>query len=156
MTRAGVPALIVGIVLSIKPEIITGTLETTGAMLRVGALLLGWLVFSFLIRRFVRPPALRTGLIAVVGLGLLAMTVLPYFIDTRANDMLLTGPPTASTQGTPVAPGAGASEIPPAKAVKVIKKALASRKKVSLSVTVTARDSAGNATTATRKITLKK
>ena len=116
MTRAGVPALIVGIVLSIKPEIITGTLETTGAMLRVGALLLGWLVFSFLIRHFVRSPALRTGLIAVVGLALLAMTVLPYFIDTRANDTLLTGPPTAST---PVTPGAGASEIPPAKAVKV-------------------------------------
>jgi hypothetical protein len=119
VTRAGVPALIVGIVLSIKPEIITGTLETTGAMLRVGALLLGWLVFSFLIRRFVRPPALRTGLIAVVGLALLAMTVLPYFIDTRANDTLLTGPPTASTEGTPVTPGTGASEIPPGKAVKV-------------------------------------
>ena len=124
VTRAGVPALIVGIVLSIKPEIITGTLETTGAMLRVGALLLGWLVFSFLIRRFVRPPALRTGLIAVVGLALLAMTVLPYFIDTRANDTLLTGPPTASTQSTPVTPGvgttgAGTTEIPPGKAVKV-------------------------------------
>ncbi len=119
VTRAGVPALIVGIVLSIKPEIITGTLETTGAMLRVGALLLGWLVFSFLLRRFVRPPALRTGLIAVVGLTLLAMTVLPYFIDTRANDTLLTGPPTAGTQGAPVTPGVGASMIPQAKAVKV-------------------------------------
>lgn len=117
--RVGVPVLIVGIVLSIKPEIITGTLETTGAMLRVGALLLGWLVFSFLIHRFVRPPVLRTGLVAVVGLALLAMTVLPYFIDTRANDTLLTDPPTASTQSTPVTPGAGTTEIPPGKAVKV-------------------------------------
>jgi Electron transfer DM13 len=93
--------LIVGILLIIKPEIITGTLETTGAMLRVGALLLGWLVFSLLVRRFVRPPVLRTGLIVVVGLVLLTMTVLPYFINTRANDPLLTGPAGASTQDTP-------------------------------------------------------
>lgn len=99
--KVGGPMLIVGILLSVKPEIITGTLETTGAMLRVGALLVGWLVFSFLVRRFVRPPALRTGLIVVTGLALLAATVLPYFIDTRANDTLLTGPASASTQGTP-------------------------------------------------------
>ncbi len=98
---------IVGILLIIKPEIITGTLETTGAMLRVGALLVGWLVFAFLVRRFVRPPVLRTGLIAVVGLALLTVTVLPYFIDTRANDTLLTAPTGASTQGTP---GGGTSQ----------------------------------------------
>ncbi|MGH3787164.1 MAG: DM13 domain-containing protein [Pseudonocardiaceae bacterium] len=96
--RVAIPLLVVGILLIIKPEIITGTLETTGAMLRVGALLLGWLVFSVLVRRFVRPPALRTGLIAAVGLTLLAVTVRPYFIDTRANDALLTGPAAASTQ----------------------------------------------------------
>lgn len=107
--RVGVPVLIVGILLIIKPEIITGTLETTGAMLRVGALLLGWLVFAFLVRRFVRPPALRTGLIAVVGLALLAMTVLPYFINTRANDTLLTSPADA---GTPDIPGTPGSETP--------------------------------------------
>ncbi len=99
--RVGVPILIVGILLIIKPEIITGTLETTGAMLRVAALLVGWLVFAFLVRRFVRQPVLRTGLIAVVGVVLLAVTVLPYFIDTRADDTLLTGPAVASTQNTP-------------------------------------------------------
>ncbi|MGH3946788.1 MAG: DM13 domain-containing protein [Pseudonocardiaceae bacterium] len=102
--RVGVPILVVGFLLIIKPEIITGTLETTGAMLRVGALLVGWLVFAFLVRRFVRPPVLRTGLIAVVGLALLTVTVLPYFIDTRADDTLLTGPPGAIMQGTPVTP----------------------------------------------------
>ncbi|MGH3965106.1 MAG: DM13 domain-containing protein [Pseudonocardiaceae bacterium] len=102
--RVGVPILVVGFLLIIKPEIITGTLETTGAMLRVGALLVGWLVFAFLVRRFVRPPVLRTGLIAVVGLALLTVTVLPYFIDTRADDTLLTGPAGAIMQGTPVTP----------------------------------------------------
>ncbi len=105
--------LIVGLLLSIKPEIITGTLETTGAMLRVGALLVGWLVFAFLVRRFVRPPVLRTGLIAVVGLALLTVTVLPYFIDTRANNTLLTAPADASTQGT------RGGETSPGTAVKV-------------------------------------
>ncbi len=113
--RVGIPVLLVGILLSIKPEIITGTLETTGAMLRVGALLVGWLVFAFLVRRFVRPPVLRTGLIAVVGLALLAVTVLPYFIDTRANDTLLTGPASAGTPGTPGTPG----EAPQGTAVKL-------------------------------------
>jgi hypothetical protein len=39
--RVGVPMLIVEILLSIKPETITGTLAITGAMLRVEALLLG-------------------------------------------------------------------------------------------------------------------
>lgn len=99
--RLGIPLLIVGILLRIKPEIITGTLETTGAMLRVGALLLGWLVFTFLVRRFVRSPVLRIGLITVVGLVLLTMTVLPYFIDSRASDTLLTGPAGVNTQDSP-------------------------------------------------------
>lgn len=116
MIRVGVPVLILGILLIIKPEIITGTLETTGAMLRVGTLLLGWLVFAFLVRRFVRPPVLRAGLIAVVGRTLLAMTVLPYFINTQANDTLLTGPAAAGTQDTPGTPAGKASQ---AKAVKV-------------------------------------
>lgn len=117
--KIGAPMLIVGILLSIKPEIITGTLETTGGLLRVGALLLGWLVFSFLVRRFVRPPALRTGLIVVAGLALLSITVLPYFVDTRANDTLLTGPASASTQGTPGTPGGETSETSPFTAVTV-------------------------------------
>lgn len=99
--KIGIPVLFVGLLLIIKPEIITGTLETTDAMLRVGAVILGWLVFSFLVRRFVRPPLLRTGLIAVIGLVLLAMTVLPYFINTRANDALLTAPAGAATGGIP-------------------------------------------------------
>ncbi|MGH3785939.1 MAG: hypothetical protein ACRDRG_05170 [Pseudonocardiaceae bacterium] len=126
--------LVVGILLAIKPEIITGTLETTGAMVRVGALLLGWLLFSFLIRRFARPPVLRTGLIMVAGSALLALTVWPYFIDTRANDALLTGPvgvstpdpsgpvgvdtpdssgtASAGTQGSPGPAGAGTQDPP--------------------------------------------
>lgn len=110
--RLGIPLLIVGILLRIKPEIITGTLETTGAMLRVGALLLGWLVFTFLVRRFVPPPALRIGLITVVGLVLLSMTVLPYFIDSRASDTLLTGPAGVSTPESPGPAGAGARDTP--------------------------------------------
>jgi hypothetical protein len=108
--RVGVPVFIVGILLIIKPEIITGTLETTGAMLRVGALLLGWLVFSFLVRRFVRPPVLRTGLIVVAGLALVAVTVLPYFIDTEAGDVLLAPPRGAITQGTTGPPGGETSQ----------------------------------------------
>ncbi|MGH3873010.1 MAG: DM13 domain-containing protein [Pseudonocardiaceae bacterium] len=98
--RIGVAVLAIGTLLVIKPEIITGTLETTGAMVRVGALLLAWLVFTLLVRRFVRPPLLRTGLTMVVGLALLTMTVLPYFIDTRADDVLLTSPITPSTSST--------------------------------------------------------
>ncbi|MDQ3762107.1 MAG: hypothetical protein M3460_10545 [Actinomycetota bacterium] len=116
--------LIVGTLLIIKPEIITGTLETTGALLRVAALLLGWLLFSFLVRRFVRPPVLRTGLIVVVSLGLLTMTVLPYFIDTRANDTLLTSPAGASTQGTPGTPGGEAAQLEPVRSPQASCKAL--------------------------------
>ncbi len=111
-TGFGIPILIVGTLLIIKPEIITGTLETTGAMLRVGALLVGWLVFSFVVRRFVRSPVLRIGLISVVGLTLLALTVLPYFINTQASDTLLTAPAGASTQSIP------GGETSQAKAVK--------------------------------------
>lgn len=118
-SRAGVPLLIVGILLVVKPEIITGTLETTGAMLRVGALLLGWLVFSFLVRRLVRPPVLRTGLIVLVGLALFAVTVRPYFIDTRANDTLLTGPAGVSTQDSPGPVGADTPDSPGAASVGV-------------------------------------
>ncbi len=118
--RVTAPVLAVGTLLVIKPEIISGTLETTAATLRVGVLLLGWLTFAFLVRRFVRPPVLRSGVIAVVGLALLAVTVRPYFIDTRANDTLLTGPASPSTpaipdalESTPAIPGPSESTLGP-------------------------------------------
>ena len=74
----------------------------------------------------------------------------------------LTGP--KRVKKLKLAPAAGTASATPSvitvkvsrKGVKVIKKALASRKKVTLIVTVTARDDALNTTSVQRKIVLKK
>jgi len=66
----------------------------------VALLVVGWMLFSYLARRFVRPRWLCLGLVSVVGIVLLALTVLPYFRTVEVNESL----DVAATAPQPVSP----------------------------------------------------
>lgn len=106
--RVGVPLAAVGLVVALRPEIVTGTFSSVESVLKVLGLLVAWVVFSFLVRRFVTNAAARTAIIAVAGAALLFVTVLPYFRDKSVNDAL----PTASSPATTAAVAADTPAAP--------------------------------------------
>lgn len=98
----GVPLAAVGILAALKPEIVRGTFSSAESMLRVGAVVAGWVVFSWLMRRVIPNPLVRTAVIAVPATVLLWMNVAPYFED----DVKVAGrfpAPVATAPGTAVA-----------------------------------------------------
>jgi hypothetical protein len=98
----GVPVAAVGILAALKPEIVRGTFSSAESMLRVGAVVAGWVVFSWLMRRVIPNPLVRTAVIAVPATLLLWVNVAPYFED----DVKVVGrfpAPVATAGGTSVA-----------------------------------------------------
>ncbi|HEX2274141.1 MAG TPA: DM13 domain-containing protein [Acidimicrobiales bacterium] len=83
----GVPVAAVTILVALKPEIVRGTFSSAQSMLRVGAVVAGWVAFSWCMRRVVSNPFVRTAVIAVPATVLLWMNVAPYFED----DVKVTG-----------------------------------------------------------------
>lgn len=68
-----------GILVAVGPDLVRGTLRSTESVLRVGAVVAGWVLFSRLMRRVVPNPRVRTGVKAVAGAWLLWLNVAPYF-----------------------------------------------------------------------------
>jgi hypothetical protein len=109
----GIPVVAVAVLCALKPEIVTGTFSSAESMLRVGALLAGWVLFSWLMRRVIPNPLVRTVVVAVPAIALLWWNVAPYFKD----DVKITGGfPEASSAATPTPteppPSAAASPTP--------------------------------------------
>jgi hypothetical protein len=98
----------------LKPEIVRGTFSSVESIARVGAVVVGWVVFSRLMRRVIPNPIARTALIAVPAAVLLWMNVAPYFEE----DVKVTGgfPESAVTAGgtTPAPTEQQAGEPAPA------------------------------------------
>lgn len=76
-----IPIVAVAALCAIKPEIVRGTFSSAESMLRVGALLVAWVLFSRLTRKVVPNPLVRTAVIAVPAIALLWWNVAPYFKD---------------------------------------------------------------------------
>ncbi|HEV3400216.1 MAG TPA: DM13 domain-containing protein [Acidimicrobiales bacterium] len=106
-----VPVAAVGILAALKPEVVRGTFSSAESMLRVGAVIAGWVLFSWLMRRIVPNTVVRTAVIAVPATLLLWMNVAPYFDD----DVKVAGrfPESFTTAGGAPAPGALPGTTPP-------------------------------------------
>jgi hypothetical protein len=81
MRAAGVaiPLIVVAVLVALKPEILRGTFSSTESVLRVGAVIAGWVLFSWLARRVIPNPLVRSAVIAVPAALLLWLNVAPYF-----------------------------------------------------------------------------
>ena len=101
----GIPILAVVVLCALKPEIVRGTFSSAESMLRVGGLLVAWVLFSWLMRRVVPNPLVRTAVIAVAAIALLWWNVAPYFED----DVTVAGSFPESFSTTPTAPGTAES-----------------------------------------------
>lgn len=77
----GIPLAAVGVLAALKPEIVRGTFSSPESVLRVAAVIAGWVLFSRLMRRVIPNPLVRTLVIAVPATLLLWANVAPYFED---------------------------------------------------------------------------
>ncbi|MGH9223427.1 MAG: DM13 domain-containing protein [Acidimicrobiales bacterium] len=84
--RLAIPLAVVAALVAARPEIATGTFSSVTSVAKVVALVAVWMGFSWLVRRFVANTLARTAIIATVGAGLLAVTVLPYFREKTVDD----------------------------------------------------------------------
>ena len=99
-----VPLAVFGL---LKPEVVKASVSSGQTLLRVLALIAGWLVFSWLVGRFVPSPALRVVALAVPGLALAWVIVLPYFRDVMVDE------PVPVTAAAPAPAPAPTSTAPP-------------------------------------------
>ncbi|HWC12958.1 MAG TPA: DM13 domain-containing protein [Acidimicrobiales bacterium] len=86
-------------------------------LLTVGAIVAGYAVIAFVLRRYARWAWLPPVALTVVVLGLAAWIVRPYYVDETANRELVTGPVEAVPPGqeataTTVAPAAAPAPTP--------------------------------------------
>ena len=108
-----IPIAAVGLLCALKPEIVRGTFSSGESMLRVGALLAAWVLFSWLTRKVIPNPLVRTVVISVPALALLWWNVAPYFQDdvevvggfpqsvTVPTTVAVEGPATATPSSAP-------------------------------------------------------
>ncbi len=116
-----VPLAVFGL---LKPEVVKASVSSGQTLLRVLALIAGWLVFSWLVGRFVPTPALRVVALAVPGLALAWVIVLPYFRDVMVDEPVpvtaaapaptSTSPPPTTAPPTTQAAAATPTTRPPA------------------------------------------
>lgn len=104
----GVVAILVGL----RPEIIRGTFSSAESVLRVSALVAGFLLFSRLMRRVVSSSLVRTAVIAVPAALVLWLNVSPYLQD----DVTIAGsyPESFTTAQETVTPPVAAAPVAPA------------------------------------------
>lgn len=116
--RALVTGGVVGLLLVVRPEIVRGTFSSAESMLRVGAVVVAWVVFSLVLRRLVANQWLRLGIVSVAGAGLLWLTVAPYFVDETVDDAfpVAVGAPDG---GEPTAPAVTSTVAAPPQAAAV-------------------------------------
>jgi hypothetical protein len=114
--RVAIPVAAVGLLLLIRPEIVRGTFSSTESVLRVALVVAAWVGFSFLLRRFVPNPWVRTGVTSVAGAALLWVTVAPYFQTETVDEAfpVVAGPTTPTQPAQPATTLAGPAESPAA------------------------------------------
>lgn len=118
----GIPLAAVAVLAALKPEIVRGTFSSAESVLRVAAVIAGWVLFSWLMRRVIPNALVRTLVIAVPATLLLWANVAPYFEDDvkiagSFPETSTTAESTAAASPGPEAPdqaGPGVAAPPPA------------------------------------------
>ncbi len=115
-----IPLAAVGVLAFLRPEIVRGTFSSAESVLRVVAVVAGWVLFSRLMRRVIPNAVVRTAVIGVPASLLLWLNVAPYFEHdvkiagsfpesfTTAGGMFVSGGSDATAPG-----GAGVTASPP-------------------------------------------
>lgn len=79
--RLAVPFVLIGSLAAAKPEIVRGTFSSAESVLRVAAVIAGWILVARLLRRVIANRWARTLAVAVPGTALLWFNIAPYFED---------------------------------------------------------------------------
>lgn len=103
--RFAVPFALVAALAAVKPELVRGTFSSAESVLRVAAVVVGWILVARLLRRVIANPWARTLAVAVPGTALLWFNVAPYFED---DVTIVDSFPQAAAPVTSMAPQAAA------------------------------------------------
>jgi hypothetical protein len=79
--------------------------KSARAILVIGAVVAGWVLLAWLLRRFVRWVWLRSAVLSVIAVVIAVVLVRPYYVDTRDDTKLVKGPVQDASQVAPPAPG---------------------------------------------------
>lgn len=99
LVRVAIVGVPVAVFALLRPGPFTATLKSPSALVRIALLVVVLAGISRLLRRYVANPILRAAVPAVLGVGVLAVVVLPYFRDEMVVETL---PMSATDLGLPV------------------------------------------------------
>lgn len=99
LLRAIIVGLPVGLFALLRPDPFLATLKSPSALVRIALLVVALAVVSRVLRRFVANGVVQAAVPAVLGVGVLALVVLPYFRDETVVETL---PTSASDLGVAV------------------------------------------------------
>ena len=88
VVRLAVAAALVGGAAIVRPSQVRTTLTSPAALVRIGALVLALVVWSWLVRRLVRQRPARLALVALPLVVVAALVVVPSFRTTRVDEAL--------------------------------------------------------------------
>jgi hypothetical protein len=114
--RIGIVGVPVALFAILRPGPFTATLKSPSALLRIALLVVVLAGLSRLLRRYVANGVVRAAVPAVLGVGVLALVVLPYFRDETVVETLPTSAAELGLQATTttVAPPATVPSAAPA------------------------------------------
>ncbi len=116
-----VAALVFGFFLITKFSEASTAFKSTRAIVYIGGIIVGWVLLSWLLKRFFRPVWVRSVVMTALTLLLAFFFVRPYYVDEVDNTRLVTGRiqdasevPSTSAAADPAQPAAPAPTVPPA------------------------------------------
>jgi Electron transfer DM13 len=87
--------------------------KSVQAMLLIAAIVVGWVVIAWLLRRFVPWIWLRAGVLSVIAVAIAIIVVRPYYVDEVDNTKVVKGTvQDASAAAAPAEPGAPPAPAP--------------------------------------------
>jgi Electron transfer DM13 len=86
-----VAALVFGFFLITKSSEASTAFKSTRAILYIGGIVVGWVLLSWLLKRFFRPVWVRSAVMTVLTLLLAFFFVRPYYVDEVDNTRLVSG-----------------------------------------------------------------
>ena len=104
-TRLGIAAVVVILILLIRPSILRQTLGSVRAVLIVSAIIAGWVVLGRVLQRAVPNAYVRNAILVLPGLALGWFLIAPFFLGTTVVEALPGAPATGTTAGTTAGTG---------------------------------------------------
>ncbi len=105
-------AVVFGFFFATKTSEAWSATKSARAILVIAAIVGGWVLLAWLLRRFVASVWIRSGVLSVFAVAIAVLLVRPYYVDTVDNTKLVRGQVQDASEVTPAAPGPAPAAAP--------------------------------------------